>query len=464
MIQSLPVTKNCYKGEAFMKSKAITLLVVTGIVLCLFSCGQPESPSAATTSNVTTGQDTPILLWDWGNNGYSLSMSEDGTTSTPLNATAYTYRFNHCWDDDGTLWYTSSDEDYTYTLMKRESDTDCIQITAGGFDVYDIDYDAANGRFFVVYDDNSSYKLKVIDEDVMKNAPNLLEADGDVVSLVHSNDYPNFTAGSVENNTYCAIFDDGWGRYEMRAFTYTPGAAELKATYELSTSTELFGTSYYNIGYDSRFFTDIQIADGNIYVLGRQNANVSAAWNGNVNVAISRGGVFKFTLNGTAFVYKGVAGLQQVLDVTKKFLATEDEDPLYKDDQETPLTFETTIHSGIPEKDSSTLVLLSPQKFIAIKPKKLVIADCGVVWVRDADELSDFEKQSRLASVDLESFSVTSEPYTANFGDTYPPGTAFAYEVAVTGQTAQVYCYDPGNGYCPITPDTYIQNFDWFFD
>lgn len=138
----------------------------------------PETPASIIC------QDTPILLWDLGDDDYSFSMSEDSTTSTPLNTTAYS-----------------------------------VQITAS-CNVCDIDYDAANGRFFVVYDAGSrSYKLKVIDKDVMKTATNLLDADGDEVALAQGNDYRYFTAGSAENNTYCAIFDDDWGWYEMRAST-----------------------------------------------------------------------------------------------------------------------------------------------------------------------------------------------------------------------------------------------------
>ena len=79
-----------------------------------------------------------------------------------------------------------------------------------------------------------------------------------------------------------------------------------------------------------------------------------------------------------------------------------------------------------------------PQKFIAIKPKKLIIADDGLAFYTDDNGLWNYKNANRIVSVDLESFAITSiqkgtvsfdEDFTESMitGDVSYPAIASSY-------------------------------------
>ncbi len=53
----------------------------------------------------------------------------------------------------------------------------------------------------------------------------------------------------------------------------------------------------------------------------------------------------------------------------------------------------------------STKAFYGPQKFIAIKPKKLIISDDGIAFYTDAEGLYKYKNVNRVVIVDLEKFS-----------------------------------------------------------
>lgn len=61
----------------------------------------------------------------------------------------------------------------------------------------------------------------------------------------------------------------------------------------------------------------------------------------------------------------------------------------------------------------------SPKKFIAIKPKKLVIADDGYAFYIDDNDVLSFKNVNRIVTVDLETFALesASEPVSVAFDD-----------------------------------------------
>ena len=65
----------------------------------------------------------------------------------------------------------------------------------------------------------------------------------------------------------------------------------------------------------------------------------------------------------------------------------------------------------------STKQFYGPSKFVAVKPKKLVIADDGIAFYTDNDVLK-YKNVNRIVTVDLNSFSIVgTEDVSANFGD-----------------------------------------------
>lgn len=70
----------------------------------------------------------------------------------------------------------------------------------------------------------------------------------------------------------------------------------------------------------------------------------------------------------------------------------------------------------------------SPKKFIAIKPKKLVIADDGVAFYTDANDALRYKKVNRVVTVDLERFAIEeeeTEDASVEFDDDSQPSLLF---------------------------------------
>ena len=59
--------------------------------------------------------------------------------------------------------------------------------------------------------------------------------------------------------------------------------------------------------------------------------------------------------------------------------------------------------------------LYGPQKFIAIKPKKLVISDEGMCFYTDSNEALCYKNVNRVVNIDLESFALSFEDTSASF-------------------------------------------------
>ncbi len=80
----------------------------------------------------------------------------------------------------------------------------------------------------------------------------------------------------------------------------------------------------------------------------------------------------------------------------------------------TPVLYDVTGHTGAKidvyshiSKDTSSKVLYSPKKFIAIRPKKLIIADDGIAYYVDSLGGLRYKNENRVVEVDLESFAIS---------------------------------------------------------
>lgn len=94
---------------------------------------------------------------------------------------------------------------------------------------------------------------------------------------------------------------------------------------------------------------------------------------------------------------------------------------------------DSVFSTAIPAVASLTSQLCGPQKFIAIKPKKLVIADSGIAFYTDNDGVWKYKNINRVVTVDLNSF--------ASF-DSINTDTALSFAGKNTG-----YIYLQASGY-----------------
>lgn len=99
--------------------------------------------------------------------------------------------------------------------------------------------------------------------------------------------------------------------------------------------------------------------------------------------------------------------------------------------------------------DNIDSVFAGPQKFIAIKPKKLVIADSGVAFYTDSDGVLKYKDVSRVVYVDLEKLSITdaADVSDVDFCSSYPvPGSTNIYSSATDFDITSLYRWTTSGG------------------
>ena len=99
--------------------------------------------------------------------------------------------------------------------------------------------------------------------------------------------------------------------------------------------------------------------------------------------------------------------------------------------------------------DNIDSVFAGPQKFIAIKPKKLVIADSGVAFYTDSDGVLKYKDVSRVVYVDLEKLSITgaADVSDVNFCSSYPvPGSTNIYSNDNSFDITSLYRWTTSDG------------------
>ena len=95
-----------------------------------------------------------------------------------------------------------------------------------------------------------------------------------------------------------------------------------------------------------------------------------------------------------------------------------DEIAAFKANKSNWVTFDSTVSSGssdhpypkliVPNGSQIDRAFYGPKKFIAVKPKKLVIADEGYAFYTDSNGVYNFKNVNRVVTVDLESFAISS--------------------------------------------------------
>lgn len=158
--------------------------------------------------------------------------------------------------------------------------------------------------------------------------------------------------------------------------------------------------------------TDMQVMyDGNLYVLVRDYCQDSSSHYYSFETedsttgeysAYSRGAIIKYSTAGN------VLNMEKILGWTKnpKVMAVPSEGPIADN---LPYTSCKKLNAYIPEVGDFSNSFLGPMRFIAVKPKELVVADFGVnVWLADEKKKINggMKFHSRAVSVDLASFAI----------------------------------------------------------
>lgn len=384
--------------------------------------------------------NTKYALFSTNNSGLKYYVTNDceSVSETPTLTTTNTV-FNSCFDNDGNLYLLTYAEDGWNTVIMSDKTgfstlqtTDTLSTGMGNCGLM-VDH-VTNIMYAYSINENSLYIYKypkLIAEGTLNNSETYH-------CSAYADDYSNahHSLCCINNGIvydYCSAYID------ETTYSYI-------AEFDLSKGSSLAWHSPSVIGFDQETVfpasnasvADIIYQDGNVYLLFKESS-IRYGADENDFAMTSRGAIIKYSLftrtfsdplgwtdttNGTVFKYGDQA------EEDEKFLPTYSGNPVGYSDQEgalepdedlsVQLASAFTSGSGRPNfgvhsiaVDTPLLANLDsqfsgPQKFIAVKPKKLVIADSGIAFYTDAEGIWKYKNINRVVTVDLDSFMIDS--------------------------------------------------------
>lgn len=380
--------------------------------------------------------DTQMVLYEATDGTYKYCLSDTASSTVPETTEYSSSSGLFCFDGDGNFYcmdglkVISNNTKANEKEITIDSDLNIIYFTI----------DRATGALYV-YAYKSVYNSATYEYDEtgkLYKFPKLV-SDGDVEEKITFEDstYELSTALFVVNNgTLYAVSlgESGHPLYKADVSAAAGGSLNLSQIAALT-----------DIPEDSVQITDMLYQDECLYVLFRQshlgfdNDGLSS------NTIYARGAVVKVNLFNNQTELCGWTS--DYADVEHKYLyafnSYNDADTIYYYDVggETVNIVTTVGEMGTGSNlgfgkdrfftpdisDSlSQEAFYAPKKFIALMPKKLVIADNGVAFYTDANDALRYKKVSRVVTVDLESFAIeNTEDASVKFDEGNPASLLF---------------------------------------
>ena len=209
------------------------------------------------------------------------------------------------------------------------------------------------------------------------------------------------------NNDILYIFGKSDSEYKL----YVIDFKHVNASHEISSVDKTIPIDLSSKGLSSSVkFTDMLYQDGAVYILMRK---VSSDFSG----VYSTGALLRCDVTFGTIKLLGLSNLTEPVDVSGAKLYSEVNgkqcyidgalsEPLYVSADFNSIC---SLYTPAPLRSSITLAedgFYGPVKFVAVKPKKLVIADDGLAFYTDDDDVLRYKNVSRVVTVDLESFAI----------------------------------------------------------
>ena len=344
---------------------------------------------------------------------YSANVGENATDAFSFDQSGYLYVLKY--------------DDSSYKIWSNNPKiTDEIELTG---------LNGGQGYGIVLDQDSSELYVYTINEMTLNlvRYPNLAKKGSIEESVTYEVNYnvpQNFYHEKITVNAG-ALYDYGRIGSERRALvkvTLSENSKNETVDSTLDLDSEFDGAS------DKATISDMMYQDGNLYMLMRDfNDCISETYNMSELAYYSRGKLLKVNAAMSEVKSLGwtkddsVASTAGIYAYYKE--GNGNYEKYYKDATcETPLlipagfTFESSAAFPklyVPSEANSTAGFYGPEKFIAIKPKKLIIADDGVAFYTDANGAYNMKNVNRVVTVDLETFAISSaQDVNIAFGDT----------------------------------------------
>lgn len=332
------------------------------------------------------------------NAGSSLSDSTIVTTvqnsDIPLNS--------YCFDAEGNIYFLSYGQSGSASLCIKSTKYEDIYIEEIN-SLSGITIDSATNVLYAYYAFQESYEIYKFSSLVSdgsasyENIPNISFSDINSLYFYHDN-----TRLVVNNGVIYGFANESKTFYKVDLSESSPVAKKIDFNFESFSS--------------SASGSDMIYQDGAVYLLVR---DVSSSSN-----FTSRGAIIRYDILFGAF---SLITNWTDTKLPGKFYACGNNGFLYDagsgNANRKPVTFEYSNKSVYAPNSSfenitltlSNNALYGPAKFIAIKPKKLVIADDGLAFYTDENGAFKYKNVNRVVTVDLESFSLVSSETNAKF-------------------------------------------------
>ena len=370
-----------------------------------------------------------LLLWkhaEWneGNNmnGDFYYLVDENSAGSFIAPTAPSSSEDPAFNDfvDASVFYTkfmAGDSGSDFTFFDAEGNSYLLLFTSeigsgiystkkGGIFVSDSDLALNEDEvidFTIDLKNNVAYSLKGGDFDVICRYPNMISsnganADNEEIKL----GYGNINSFVVYDGKAYALFKEN--DYIIRVFD-TYDEEEIKPSIK-EYSVNL--NEFFNDALGTPMITDMLYQDGRLYLLYKE----AFSWPSSATTIGNRGAVIEVNLFDGSVRNTGLT-TSALSNTDYKLQGYYNDSLMYKDEEcKTPYipSEEILMNSSVqypkicfPNEGEKSFY--GPTRFIAVKPKKLVIADEGLTFYTD-DELLRYKNVNRVVYVDLENFAV----------------------------------------------------------
>lgn len=395
--------------------------------------------------------DTQMAFYNYDyfsdNGNYAFYFSDNVLTTKP-DAPDLGIKLNYgpnrnpcyCFDNDGKMYALScvyNSELLTKIVTIDNTDGYNISMLELNEEVNSICFDRKTNNLFIYSMlDNDGYvyscekeSLSTMSSTAKKYKLSAELSDTDLSDF----DLRNVKVFTVFNNIlyipYCYVT----GTYSAYITLFTADLSEavfdeIKNIYNLTLTDDNIQkhTLFYSMSEVYPHISDMIYQDENLYIL-ISDIYINDSWNDNSDPFRSRGAVVR--INPFTNQIEKIGWTNEELDVSSagSYLKTSSnwDDFCYSDKSQTNLfvmngtkpfdVYNTSVLISskypsiyVPKVDNglSTDAFYGPQKFIAIKPKKLVIADDGFAFYTNEDGALSYRNVNRVVIVDLEKFAI----------------------------------------------------------
>ena len=333
------------------------------------------------------------------------SSSEDPAFSDFVEASVFYTKFMA--GDSGSDFTFFDAEGNSYLLLFTSEINSCIYSTKEGLKFFVSDSDLALNEnevidFTIDLKNNVAYSLKGGDFDVICRYPDMISSNG------ANKDNEEIKLGCGNINSFVVYDGKAYALckendYIIRVFdTYEEEIKPMIKEYSVNLNeffTDALGTA---------MITDMLYQDGRLYLLYKE----AFSWPSSATTIGNRGAVIEVNLFDGSVRNTGLT-TSALSNTDYKLQGYYNDSLMYTDEactipcipSEEMLMNSSVQYPKICFPNEGEKSFYGPTRFIAVKPKKLVIADEGLAFYTD-NELLRYKNVNRVVYVDLENFAV----------------------------------------------------------